>query len=109
MGPSQAFHSRLDITGSLPNPSSHGFQTPQMQINRPAANGTATWHGNSGIAISGQNRPQHDDRGPHLIDIAIRSLAADGMAGIHCDFLLHLIEGYINIQTPHHIVHGENI
>ena len=47
-------------------------QALQMQIDRPRADGTAARHRDPGFPAAGQQRSQHEHRGPHLAHQVIR-------------------------------------
>src|SRR3546814_3090305 len=63
----------LDVATFDVNVRAHGFETTDVQIDRPRANGATAGQGNFGFAKTRDHRAEHQDRGAHGLHQLIRS------------------------------------
>ena len=66
----------LDVAVLEVDLGAHGLQALQVLVDGPGADGAAAGQGHPGLAEAGQQRPQHQHRGPHGLDQLVGGLVA---------------------------------
>ncbi len=69
------------------------LQSPKMEIDRSGPDGTPARQRNRRLPEPGEERPQHQDRGPHGLDQVIRRFGAGRGGGLDHDLITALMNG----------------
>ena len=87
-----------DITVFNLDISAHRFQTLDVQVHRPGANGAAARQRYLSLTETGQQWPQHQDRGSHGAHQFVRRLK--GLNGAWIDLDIHpLVDDQLNTHS----------
>ena len=70
----------VDVAGFQPDLGAERLQALEVQVDRPGADGAAAGEGDASLAGAGQERAQHQDRGPHLGDDVVGRLGVGDVA-----------------------------
>jgi len=95
---------RLDVAVLHLDVGTHRAQTVDVDIHRARTDGAATGQGDLGLAVTCQQRPEHQDRGAHGPHQLVRRVKLTDGGGVHLD-----VEFLIDHQLHPHVaqqLHG---
>ena len=84
------------------------LQALQMVIHRPRADVAAAGQGDTRLAEPGQQRPQHGERGAHLLDQFVRGFVGSGSGGVNGDDAV-FGEFRLNAEVAQQVQQGQDI
>ncbi len=108
MGPAKPPRPALDVALGHLDLGAEGTQAVDVEVNRPRADGAASRKRHLGPAEAGQQRPEHQDGGPHGLDQLVGG--AKGLDGGRVDLHLHaLVHGKLDPHPPEELHGGGDI
>ena len=96
-------HAALDL-----DLGTHGFETHQMQVHRPRADGATAGQRHMRLPACRHERPQHQDRGAHGFHQLVGRGAAADFFCVHRQRVL-LVHGHVHTHLPQQAIGGGDV